>query len=95
MRHAAAVDVFTNAAVLAWGRQGRLVAVLLLLLLLLVQDLKLQELLLLLQETGISRVHQHFMEFLLLVRGDVLMVLQFFHTWFGLFALFAAAFIAG
>jgi len=65
------VCVLINGAILERrGRQGGLVAALLLLL----QDLKLQELLLLLQETGIRRVHQHVVELLLLVWGDVLVI---------------------
>lgn len=62
---------------------------------LLAYDLELQELLLLLQEAGIGRVHWHLAELLLLIWGNVLMVLQLFHPRLGLFALFAAAFIGG
>ena len=65
------------------------------LLLLLAQDLQLQELLLLLQEAGIGRVHGQFTELLLLVRGDVLMVLEFLHPGLGLFALLAAVLVSG
>lgn len=51
--------------------------------------------LLLLQETGVRRVHRHLVELLLLVGGDVLMVLQLLHPRFGLFAPFAAVFVGG
>lgn len=84
--------MFVNVAVLQWGWQDGLVVVMLLLL---AQDLKLQELLLLLQQVGIGRVHGHLVGLLLLVGGDILMVLQLLHPWLGLFALFAAAFITG
>lgn len=78
--------------ILQGERQDSLVVVLLLLLL--AQDLKVEELLLLLQETGVRRVHWHFTELLLLVGGNILMILQLFHPRLGLFALFAAAFVS-
>lgn len=81
----------TDAAVLDCGQRDGLVAKLLLL----AEDLELQELLLLLQEAGVRRVHRHLVELLLLVGRDVLMVLQLLHPRLGLFAPLAAVFIDG
>ena len=74
------------------GRQDGLVVVvlLLLLLLLLVEDLQLQEELLLLQDLGIGGVHGGRPLVLLLVRGDVLVVLELLHLWLQLLGLLAA-----
>lgn len=83
------IKEFIIGAILDQSRPVGLVAVLLLL----AQDLELQELLLLLQETSIRGVHLHFAELLLLVRGNILMVLQFFHPRPGLSTLFAAGFV--
>lgn len=86
------VCVCVCVAVLVCGRQvGRVGE----LLLLLAEDLELQELLLLLQQAGVSRVHRCFIDLPLLVRRNVLMILQLFHSWLCLFGLCAAAFIAG
>lgn len=82
--------MLVDAAIPQRGRQDGLVAVPLLLL---AQDLQLQELLLLLQEARVGRIHRHVVGLLLLVWGDVLVVLQLFHPRLDLFALFAAAFI--
>lgn len=83
--------MWLNEDILDCSRQHGLVVELLLLL---AQDLQLEELLLLLQEAGVGRVHRHFIELLFLVWRNVLMVLQLFHPRFGLLALLAAAFIA-
>lgn len=73
------------------GRQdGLVVVVLLLLLLLLVEDLQLQEELLLLQDLGVGGVHGGRPLVLLLVRGDVLMVLELLHLRLQLLGLLAA-----
>lgn len=81
---------FSTGVILDQSRPAGLVAVLLLL----AQDLELQELLLLLQETSIRGVHLHFIVLLLLVRGNILMVLQFFHPRPGLFAFLAPGFVS-
>lgn len=60
-------------------------------LLLLAEDLQLQEELLLLQEPSIRRVHGDFAGLVLLVRWNVLVVLELLHPGFGLFAFLAAA----
>lgn len=60
-------------------------------LLLLAQDLQLEEQLLLLQQSSIRGVHQSFTGLLLLVRRNILVVLELFHPWLGLFALLTAA----
>ena len=73
------------------ARLADVASLLLLLLLLLVQDLELQELLLLLQETHVGRVQGRFVAgVLLLVGGHVLVVLELLHSRLGVFvALFA------
>ena len=63
---------------------------LLLLLLLLVEDLQLQEELLLLQDLGVGGVHGRSPLVLLLVRGDILVVLELLHLWLQLLGLLAA-----
>lgn len=74
--------------VLEWSGQDGLVVVLLLLL---ADDLQPQEELLLLQEAGVRRVHGRLAGLLLLVRGDVLVVLELLHPRLRLFALLTAA----
>lgn len=61
---------------------------LLLLLLLLAEDLELQEELLLLEESGICRVHGWRRLLCLLVWRDVLMILQLLHLGLGVLGLF-------
>lgn len=68
----------------------RLVGVGLLLVLLLAEDLQLQEKLLLLQEPGISRVHGRWRLLRLLVRWDVLVVLQLLYFRLDVFRLLVA-----
>lgn len=55
------------------------------LLLLVTKDLQLQEELLLLQQAGIRRIHRDLTGLLFLIWGNVLMILELFHSWFGLF----------
>lgn len=64
-------------------------------LLLLAENLELQELLLLLKQPGIRRVHRGFIGLLLLVGWDVLVILQLLNAWFGFFTLLAAALVTG
>lgn len=74
---------------LLWrGRQDGLVVIVLLLLL--VEDLELEEELLLLQDLGIGGVHGGRPLVLLLVRGDVLVILELLHLWFQLLGFLAA-----
>lgn len=60
-------------------------------LLLLAEDLQLEEELLLLQEPSIRRVHGGFTCLVLLVRRNVLVILELLHSGFGLFAFLATA----
>ncbi len=64
-------------------------------LLLLTENLELQELLLLLKQLGICRVHRGFVGFLLLVGRDVLVILELLNSRFGFFTLLASALITG
>ena len=72
------------------GQDGLVVVVLLLLL---TDDLQLQEELLLLEEPGVGRVHGLLAGLLLLVRGNVLVVLELLDARLGLLALLAAALV--
>ena len=74
-------------AVLEWRGQDGLVVVVLLLL---AEDLQLQEELLLLEQPGVGRVHGRRGLLRLLVRGDVLVVLELLHLWLGVLGLFVA-----
>ena len=76
--------------VLEWRRQDGLVVVVLLLL---AQDLELQEQLLLLEQPGVSRVHGGRRLLRLLVRRDILVVLELLYPGLGVFALFATVFV--
>lgn len=69
------------------GQDGLVVIVLLLLL---VEDLELEEELLLLQDLGIGGVHGGRPLVLLLVRGDVLVILELLHLWLQLLGFLAA-----
>lgn len=64
-------------------------------LLLLIENLELQELLLLLKQLGICRVHRGFIGFLLLVGRDVLVILELLNSRFGFFTLLASALVTG
>lgn len=71
------------------GQDGLVVVALLLL----AQDLQLQEELLLLQQAGVVGVHLWLALLTLLVRRNVLVVLEFLHPGLGVFALFAPVFV--